>query len=126
MSVFNHPTEWCREMNLMLAKGEINKENYLTDCANAVVYVQETTELNKKLKAEHDALSAELATVKAERDRLNLAVDRLADKAAIYCPRDECCDKFQSDGCKACMPCMREWALAELPGAKGGGNGPVA
>jgi hypothetical protein len=26
----------------MMGTGELNKENYLTDCANAVVYVQES------------------------------------------------------------------------------------
>jgi hypothetical protein len=44
MSVHNHPLEWAKEMDRLMGNGTINKDNYLTDCANAVVYVRETAE----------------------------------------------------------------------------------
>jgi hypothetical protein len=43
-------------MDRMMGKGEINKDNYLTDCANAVVYVRETAEKLTAITAELDAL----------------------------------------------------------------------
>jgi hypothetical protein len=42
MSVHNHPLEWAKEMNRLMTIGEMNKDNYLTNCANAVVFVTET------------------------------------------------------------------------------------
>jgi chromosome segregation ATPase len=56
MSVHKHPREWAREMDMMMGKGEINKDNYLTDCANAVVYVRESAEKIAKLEAELAAM----------------------------------------------------------------------
>ena len=50
MSVFNNPLEWAKEMNRLMGTGEINSKNYLTDCANAVIYVKETAEENVRLK----------------------------------------------------------------------------
>ena len=69
MSVHKHPREWAREMDMMMGKGEINKDNYLTDCANAVVYVGESAEKIAKLEAE---LEAELAAMQT---LLNKALD---------------------------------------------------
>lgn len=51
--------------------------------------------------------------------RLNRALERLAERVGIYCPKDECCEEYRKDA-KACIPCMVKWALKE------GGNGSVA
>jgi len=42
MSVHLHPQEWSNEMNRLLGSGEINRNNYMTDLANAVVYVRDS------------------------------------------------------------------------------------
>lgn len=65
MSVYNHPLEWAREMDRMMGKGEINKDNYLTDCANAVVYVRETAEKLSAAIARAEKAEAERAALKA-------------------------------------------------------------
>ena len=50
MSVSDRPIEWANEMDrIMLRTDIINKENYLTDLANAVVYVKETHKKMDKL-----------------------------------------------------------------------------
>jgi len=61
MSVFNNPIEWANEMNVMLGKGEINIDNYLTDCANAVVYVRESAIKIEQLERDLASANARIA-----------------------------------------------------------------
>ena len=48
----------------MMGKGEINKDNYLTDCANAVVYVRESADKIERLESELSTAMAELASMR--------------------------------------------------------------
>jgi len=50
VSVFNRPLAWADEMDRMFTDKTINKENYLIDLANAVVYVRETARNNEQLE----------------------------------------------------------------------------
>jgi hypothetical protein len=78
-------------MDMLMGNGTINKDNYLTDCANAVVYVRESadkidqleralanckavaeiqTERVRKLEAELAAMTTRAETAERERDAL--------------------------------------------------------
>ena len=46
--------------------------------------------------------------------RLNRAVERLAEQAGIYCPKDDCCEEYRKDA-KACIPCMVKWVKEVEP-----------
>ena len=52
MSVHHDPLAWAREMDSLMGSGHINADNYLTDCANAVLYVRDTTMKNQHLERE--------------------------------------------------------------------------